>query len=68
MQRSIHGFEMHLAIGALRAVVLFRKTTRLPMRLLALKRYCRAPWFDGREIGCMRSRRRFQAGKRGRCG
>ena len=68
MQKRIHGFEMHRAIGALCAVVLFRKTTRLPMRLLALKRYCRAPSFGAREIGCMRSRRRSQAGRKGRCG
>ena len=68
MQKRIHGFEMHLAIGALRAVVLVRKTTTRLMHLRALCGYCHAPWFDVREIGCMRSRRRSQAGKRGRCG
>jgi hypothetical protein len=68
MQMRIHGFEKLRSNGALRAVVLVRKTTTRQMHLLALKRYCRAPWFDVREIGCMRSRRRSQAGKRGRCG
>ena len=68
MQKRIHGFEKHRAIGALRAVVLVRKTTTRLMHLWAQRGYCRAPWFDGREIGCMRSRHRSQAGKRGRCG
>ena len=68
MQKRIHGFEMHRAIGALRAVVRVHRTTIRLMRLRALRGYCHAPWFGVREIGCMRSRRLSQAGKRGRCG
>ena len=68
MQRRIHGFEMHLAIGALLALARARKTTTRRMHLWALCGYCHAPWFGVREIECMRSRRLSQAGKRGRCG